>query len=187
MVMAECCDATKGDMMLAVSHESQGRAQEPVYYPAPYLTQRGQAPLCNSSSADQTRMRDAKGHTYDVPYPVKRLEMWDQCPEAMLTSLEEVYETEGSKALYRSFPHHVTKQKSANTKSWREDTERSSGSENGSEDLLDEDSSQMPETLIVPLPLDHQKQNGSTRSWKKYPSSHQVSSLRCAGEYTSIT
>ncbi|KAK8763991.1 hypothetical protein V5799_033400 [Amblyomma americanum] len=79
MVVAECCDASKGDLMLAVSHESQAR--EPVYYPAPYATHnRGGAATgagtgqCNNMAGnrDAGGAEDPKNRTYDVPYPVKR-------------------------------------------------------------------------------------------------------------------
>ncbi|XP_064480165.1 cell adhesion molecule Dscam1-like isoform X2 [Ornithodoros turicata] len=72
IVVSECCDAGKGDMMLAVSHESQGRNQEAVYYPAPYSTHRGHPPRCNGGGGGP-RFEDTKARTYDVPYPVKRV------------------------------------------------------------------------------------------------------------------
>ncbi|XP_077560152.1 cell adhesion molecule Dscam1-like isoform X2 [Haemaphysalis longicornis] len=81
MVVAECYDASKGDMMLAVSRESQAR--EPVYYPAPYATHnRGRTATeaglgtgqCNSVVGARSGGQDeGRNRTYDVPYPVKRV------------------------------------------------------------------------------------------------------------------
>ncbi|XP_040360625.2 Down syndrome cell adhesion molecule [Ixodes scapularis] len=197
MVVAECCDASKGDMMLAVSHESQGRPQEAVYYPTPYSTHRGsgQPAHCNTSggggAGGPPRLDDPKGRTYDVPYPVKRLEMWEPSSEAVLTC-RDAYEKTGLEALYRNSPYHISKPKVPQTTPWREDGDRSSGSENDTEELLEGESVSggRPQTFIVPLDQvswDLNRPNGTTRSWKKYPSAYQSSSHRCAGEYTSIT
>lgn len=119
MVVAECYDASKGDMMLAVSRESQAR--EPVYYPAPYATHnRGRTAAeaglgtgqCNSVVGSRSGGQDeGRNRTYDVPYPVKRLEVWDPSPETLLTCME-VYEEVGREAIYRSSPFHVSKPKS---------------------------------------------------------------------------
>ncbi|KAH8025854.1 hypothetical protein HPB51_012886 [Rhipicephalus microplus] len=198
MVVAECCDASKGDLMLAVSHESQAR--EPVYYPAPYATHNRSGTAagpgsgqCNNvaGARECSAMDDPKSRTYDVPYPVKRLEMWEPSQEELLTCME-VYEKAGQEAIYRSSPFHISKPKGRRTR-WRDDGDRSSGSENDAEDLLDEERGEtIPQTLIVPLEKFSSWDLDATtddpiRSWKKYPSAYEATSVRCAGEYTSIT
>ncbi|XP_065292521.2 cell adhesion molecule Dscam1-like isoform X2 [Dermacentor albipictus] len=199
MVVAECCDASKGDLMLAVSHESQAR--EPVYYPAPYTTHNRSGAAggpgsgqCNNvaGSRESAGADDPKSRTYDVPYPIKRLEMWEPSPAELVTCME-VYEKAGQEAIYRSSPFHISKPKARRTR-WRDDGDRSSGSEeNDPEDLLDEErGGTMPQTLIVPLDkfsswdLDPARED-TIPSWKNYPSAYEATSVRCAGEYTSIT
>ncbi|KAL1430243.1 hypothetical protein MTO96_015187 [Rhipicephalus appendiculatus] len=198
MVVAECCDASKGDLMLAVSHESQAR--EPVYYPAPYATHNRSSTAAGAGSGqcnnvagarESSGMEDPKSRTYDVPYPVKRLEMWEPSPEELVTCME-VYGKAGQEAIYRSSPFHISKPKARRTR-WRDDGDRSSGSENDAEDLLDEErGGTIPQTLIVPLEKFSSWDLDATtddpiRSWKNYPSAYEATSVRCAGEYTSIT
>ncbi|KAH6936877.1 hypothetical protein HPB50_023833 [Hyalomma asiaticum] len=198
MVVAECCDASKGDLMLAVSHESQAR--EPVYYPAPYATHNRSGTAagpgsgqCNNvaGARESSTVDDPKNRTYDVPYPVKRLEMWEPSPEELVTCME-VYEKAGQETIYRSSPYHISKPKPRRTR-WRDDGDRSSGSENDAEDLLDEErGGTIPQSLIVPLDkfsswdLDATAED-SIHAWKNYPSAYEAASVRCAGEYTSIT
>ncbi|KAL3246328.1 hypothetical protein MRX96_057724 [Rhipicephalus microplus] len=80
MVVAECCDGVKGDVMLAVSRESQAR--QPVYYPAPYATNHRGGVAANADSGQFNHVTGARAgggaddpmnRTYDVPYPVKRV------------------------------------------------------------------------------------------------------------------
>ncbi|KAH9372890.1 hypothetical protein HPB48_023080 [Haemaphysalis longicornis] len=125
MVVAECYDANKGDMVLAVSHESQAR--ESTYYPAPYATHNRTDTM---------------------------LETWEPNRETLAACME-VYEKTGLEGIYGASPLHVSKPKTPRTRrtpSWKEDGDRSSGSENDADDLLDEDcDGVVPETLIVPL------------------------------------
>ncbi|KAK8763992.1 hypothetical protein V5799_033399 [Amblyomma americanum] len=156
MVVAECCDAMKGDMMLAVSRDSQAR--QPVYYPAPYNTHsRGGGSVgtgtshCHQGADPRTggRADDPANRTYDVPYPVKRLEVWEPSPEALETGME-VYEKPGQQAVCRSSPFHISKMRTQRT-AWRDDGDGSSGSEVEAEELPgDACRCAFPHTFIVP-------------------------------------
>ncbi|KAH7953422.1 hypothetical protein HPB49_008090 [Dermacentor silvarum] len=95
MVVAECCDGIKGDVMLAVSRESQAR--QPVYYPAPYTTHNRGGAVANVASGHCNHVTGARAgggaddptnRTYDVPYPVKRLEMWEPRTEMLMAGME---------------------------------------------------------------------------------------------------
>ncbi|XP_050039747.1 cell adhesion molecule Dscam1-like isoform X1 [Dermacentor andersoni] len=156
MVVAECCDGIKGDVMLAVSRESQAR--QPVYYPAPYATHTRGGAVANAASGHCNHVTgsragggtdDPMSRTYDVPYPVKRLEMWEPRTETLVTGME-VYEKAGREAIYTSSPFHISKKK-AQRKPWREDGDRSSGSDADTEDLPgDACNGAFPEALIIP-------------------------------------
>ncbi|KAL1430242.1 hypothetical protein MTO96_015186 [Rhipicephalus appendiculatus] len=145
-----------GDVMLAVSRESQAR--QPVYYPAPYATNHRGGAAANAASGHFNHVTGARAgggaddpmnRTYDVPYPVKRLEMWEPRAETLVAEME-VYEKAGREAIYTSSPFHISKTK-AQKKPWRDDGDRSSGSDADVEDLQGEAcNGAFPEALIVP-------------------------------------